>query len=218
MNCLSSQTQQQQQIQTTTSPTGSMTSVSTISTMIGVPSGGGYEQQRSSTTNMTSSGLNNSTNSSLSSSPISGPLFSKIRAKVASTFQQQQQQQQQSSNVSANNNFSNQNSNVVVDNINNSSIQQQQDMMMDFASKSRNGSISLSSNVQPAVVQAGTPVQSSSTTGGYQRAPMLAMIHSSQSSSLTNEQLTAHLTEEERQILQKVWQKEEEFKEIALKK
>ncbi|KAH9413896.1 hypothetical protein DERP_009495 [Dermatophagoides pteronyssinus] len=222
MNCLSSQTQQQQQIQTTTSPTGSMTSVSTISTMIGVPSGGGYEQQRSSTTNMTSSGLNNSTNSSLSSSPISGPLFSKIRAKVASTFQQQQQQQQsqQSSNVSANNNFSNQNSNVVVDNINNSSIQQQQDMMMDFASKSRNGSISLSSTtgaIQPAVVQAGTPVQSSSTGGGYQRAPMLAMIHSSQSSSLTNEQLTAHLTEEERQILQKVWQKEEEFKEIALK-
>ena len=94
-------------------------------------------------------------------------------------------------------------------------------MMMDFASKSRNGSISLSSTtgtIQPAVVQAGTPVQSSSTGGGYQRAPMLAMIHSSQSSSLTNEQLTAHLTEEERQILQKVWQKEEEFKEIALKK
>ncbi|KPM08402.1 hypothetical protein QR98_0069190 [Sarcoptes scabiei] len=54
----------------------------------------------------------------------------------------------------------------------------------------------------------------SKESSGYQRAPKLASI-SSQSSSLTNEQLTAHLTEEERQILQKVWQKEEEF---ALKK
>lgn len=47
--------------------------------------------------------------------------------------------------------------------------------------------------------------------------PMLGSMMGSQSSSLTNEQLTAHLTEEERQILQKVFQKEEEFRELALK-
>ena len=111
------------------------------------------------------------------------------------------------------NNFSNQNSSTSGTDNSSSSLQD----TMDFASKSRNGSIS-STSVQQQQQQpttAGTPVSSST---GYQRAPMLAMIHSSQSSSLTNEQLTAHLTEEERQILQKVWQKEEEFKEIALKK
>ena len=38
-----------------------------------------------------------------------------------------------------------------------------------------------------------------------------------QSSSLSTDQLTAHLTDEERNILQKVFQKEEQFREIALK-
>lgn len=56
------------------------------------------------------------------------------------------------------------------------------------------------------------------TETGAQRPPMLSMLSQSHSSSLTNEQLTAHLTEEEKKILEKVFQKEEEFREIALKK
>jgi hypothetical protein len=36
-------------------------------------------------------------------------------------------------------------------------------------------------------------------------------------SSLSTDQLTAHLTDEERVILQKVFQKEEQFREFALK-
>ena len=44
---------------------------------------------------------------------------------------------------------------------------------------------------------------------------MASLTH--QSSSLSTDQLTAHLTDEERNILQKVFQKEEQFREIALK-
>lgn len=124
-----------------------------------------------------------------------GPLLSKIRTKVASTFQQPQTPQ--SSCVSS----SIQNSSVAISNINDDS---NRNLFMSSAVASGN-----------AITDSGNFV--SGSTNVQQRAPMLSMI-SSQSSSLTNEQLTAHLTDEERQILAKVWQKEEKFKEITLKK
>lgn len=74
---------------------------------------------------------------------------------------------------------------------------------------------STSGTVAPTVADSTSPVAGE---GGAQRPPMLSMLSQSHSSSLTNEQLTAHLTEEEKKILEKVFQKEEEFREIALKK
>lgn len=74
---------------------------------------------------------------------------------------------------------------------------------------------STSGTVAPPVADSTSPVAGEA---GAQRPPMLSMLSQSHSSSLTNEQLTAHLTEEEKKILEKVFQKEEEFREIALKK
>jgi len=51
---------------------------------------------------------------------------------------------------------------------------------------------------------------SSSSQANHSNSPVEKTRLSSQS-SLTNEQLTAHLTEEERNILEKVFLKEEEF-------
>lgn len=59
-------------------------------------------------------------------------------------------------------------------------------------------------------------INSGSTGDASGGDPMFPKLKSQ--SSLTNDQLTAHLTEEERLILQKVFQKEEEFHREALSK
>lgn len=125
-----------------------------------------------------------------------GPFFSKIRAKMASTFQSTGpsggQHSQQSSTSS-------------------SPLHSRPESA---ALEGPQGGKPRSSSITSATYPLGAPDSSASAT---QRPPKLSMIASS-SSSLTNEQLTAHLTDEEKNILQKVFQKEEEFREIALKK
>lgn len=157
-----------------------------------------YYQVDSSASSRPSSTIGSTT---MTSTTTRGPFFSKIRAKMASTFQSTMPpgtpQSQQSSTS-------------------NSPLLSRPDSVA-LEGKPRSSSISSTcSQMLPSPVT-GTSVSMGSSGGTTQRPPKLSMLASS-SSSLTNSQLTAHLTEEERNILQKVFQKEEEFRELALKK
>lgn len=160
-----------------------------------------------------------------------GPLFNKIRAKVASTFQGSSssvvnstspEPVQSSTGMMGSSMITTSTVTTAISlpapsntapvfatsTISSVILETQKDARRPSVSTDRRASASGLSNTQEAV----PPYYFTSQS----HPPMLSMI-GSQSSSLTNEQLTAHLTEEERQILQKVFQKEEEFRELALK-